>query len=89
MKTSQEKYFCPHCFTSGKGSSWSCGNNHNKNEYISSKIIRFPSKDASRSKWKEFVLYLESFWGYKNSKDSYWNDFRRKVKILKDNKKIE
>jgi hypothetical protein len=80
--TSTNKNFCPHCLKSGKGSSWRCGK-HLPDDYISSKKIRYPKQKSSKTRWKEFIKFLESHWIYENGKDKFAQEFRRKVIILK------
>lgn len=78
---SNRKFFCPHCLKSEKSESWTCGK-HDKNDYMSSTQIRYPSPSSSKPKLKEFISFLKSLWGYENSKDPFWDNERRKIKIL-------
>lgn len=81
MRTSNSKYFCPRCLTSGKGTGWTCGKDH-RQDYISSTKIRFPKKNASKARLKEFVNFLKSFWIYEHGTGKYADEFRRKVSLI-------
>jgi len=75
------KYFCPKCLNSGKGESWSCGV-QGHDDYMSDTRLRFPSKNASKAKWKKFINHLKSLWIYSNGKSKYADKYRDHVKQI-------
>lgn len=85
MDRSSSKYFCPRCLTSGKGYSWTCGVQNHSQDYLSCKKTRYPAKNSSKQRWKEFVAHLEDIWLYKfgSNKCEYVKRLRNSVAILK------
>ena len=60
-KPAHEKYFCFTCLKSGKGNP--CGVQGHLYKSVSHKI-HFPSYNASRTRWKEFIKAVDLYnWG--------------------------